>query len=105
MCGIIGYVGERDCREMILEGLRKLEYRGYDSAGLSLVTNGAVDSVHAVGNLKHLQEAVAARDGAFDGSTGIGHTRWATHAPATQGKPIPPWAAPNPAPTVLNGTV
>src|ERR671936_2258370 len=84
MCGIIGYVGERPCRELILEGLRKLEYRGYDSAGLSLVANGSVDSVHAVGNLKHLQEAVAAGDGDFEGSTGIGHTRWATHGRVTQ---------------------
>src|SRR3954453_22297322 len=105
MCGIIGYVGERDCRELILEGLRKLEYRGYDSAGLSLVTNGAVDSVHAVGNLKHLQEAVAARDGDFDGSTGIGHTRWATHGRVTQENAHPHWDTSNRVHIVLNGIV
>src|SRR3954447_5923707 len=105
MCGIIGYVGERDCRELILEGLRKLEYRGYDSAGLSLVTNGSVDSVHAVGNLKHLQEAVAARDGAFDGSTGIGHTRWATHGRVTQENAHPHWDTSGRVHIVLNGIV
>src|SRR5215208_3444016 len=105
MCGIIGYVGERDCRELILEGLRKLEYRGYDSAGLSLVTNGSVDSVHAVGNLKHLQEAVAARDGDFDGSTGIGHTRWATHGRVTQENAHPHWDTSERIHIVLNGIV
>jgi glutamine---fructose-6-phosphate transaminase (isomerizing) len=105
MCGIIGYVGERPCRELILEGLRKLEYRGYDSAGLSLVANGAVDSVHAVGNLKHLQEAVGARDGEFDGSTGIGHTRWATHGRVTQENAHPHWDTSHRVHIVLNGIV
>jgi glucosamine--fructose-6-phosphate aminotransferase (isomerizing) len=105
MCGIIGYVGERPCKELILEGLRKLEYRGYDSAGLSLVTNGSVDSVHAVGNLKHLQEAVASRDGGFDGSTGIGHTRWATHGRVTQENAHPHWDTSNRVHIVLNGIV
>src|SRR3954469_4610927 len=105
MCGIIGYVGERDCRELILEGLSKLEYRGYDSAGLSLVANGSIDSVHAVGNLKHLQEAVASRDGDFDGSTGIGHTRWATHGRVTQENAHPHWDTSNRVHIVLNGIV
>src|SRR5436190_23574812 len=105
MCGIIGYVGERNCRELILEGLRKLEYRGYDSAGLSLVTNGAVDSVHAVGNLRHLQEAVAARNGDFDGPTGIGHTRWANHGRVTQENAHPHWDTSNRVHIVVNGIV
>src|SRR3954471_18075166 len=105
MCGIIGYVGERDCRELILEGLSKLEYRGYDSAGLSLVLGGSVDSVHAVGNLKHLQEAVASRNGDFDGSTGIGHTRWATHGRVTQENAHPHWDTTNRVHIVLNGIV
>jgi glucosamine--fructose-6-phosphate aminotransferase (isomerizing) len=105
MCGIIGYVGERPCRELILEGLRKLEYRGYDSAGLSLVANGSVESVHAVGNLMHLQEAVASRDGDFDGSTGIGHTRWATHGRVTQENAHPHWDTKGRVHIVLNGIV
>ena len=59
MCGIIGYVGSRECRDLLLQGLQRLEYRGYDSAGLSLVTNGSIGSVHAVGNLQNLRNAVA----------------------------------------------
>ncbi len=84
MCGIIGYVGPRECRDLLLAGLGRLEYRGYDSAGLSLVTNGSVGSVHAVGNLQQLRDAVAASNGHLRGSTGVGHTRWATHGRVTQ---------------------
>jgi len=85
MCGIIGYVGPRECRELLLGGLRRLEYRGYDSAGLSLISNGSVGSVHAVGNLDNLYDAVANGNGHLHGSTGIGHTRWATHGRVTAG--------------------
>src|SRR5919109_3284631 len=105
MCGIIGYVGERPCRELILEALSKLEYRGYDSAGLSLVVDGSVDWVHAVGNLKHLREAVAARDGGFESSTGIGHTRWATHGRVTHENAHPHWDTSERVHIVLNGIV
>ncbi len=105
MCGIIGYVGERPCRELILEGLRKLEYRGYDSAGVSLVVDGSMHSVHAVGNLKHLQEALASRDGSLEGSTGIGHTRWATHGRVTQENAHPHGDTSNRVHIVLNGIV
>src|ERR671915_583909 len=59
MCGIIGYVGPRECRDLLMEGLRRLEYRGYDSAGLSVIRNGSVGSVHAVGNLERLIAAGA----------------------------------------------
>src|SRR5438045_1395864 len=92
MCGIVGYVGERSCRELLMHGLERLEYRGYDSAGLSLLGEGEIESVRSVGNLSRLREAVAAVDGAdvnggvtalatriADATTGIGHTRWATH--------------------------
>src|ERR1700744_4610191 len=54
MCGIVGYVGKRPCEELLLQGLEKLEYRGYDSAGISMLENGEVESVHAVGNLAPL---------------------------------------------------
>jgi glutamine---fructose-6-phosphate transaminase (isomerizing) len=89
MCGIIGYVGSRECRDLLLQGLQRLEYRGYDSAGLSLVTNGAVGSVHAVGNLQNLRDAVGGSNGDLQGSTGIGHTRWATHGRVTEANAHP----------------
>jgi len=86
MCGIIGYVGDRPAEEIILAGLRKLEYRGYDSAGMSLLGGGEIRSVRAVGNLDHLERALEQeeRRGATATLTapetiGIGHTRWATH--------------------------
>src|ERR671935_3190743 len=58
MCGIVGYVGHRPCRELLLRGLERLEYRGYDSAGLSLLADGQIQSVRAVGNLSYLRAAV-----------------------------------------------
>jgi glutamine---fructose-6-phosphate transaminase (isomerizing) len=89
MCGIIGYVGPRDCRDLLMEGLRRLEYRGYDSAGLSVIRNGSVGSVHAVGNLERLRDAVTSTNGDMGGSTGIGHTRWATHGRVTEANAHP----------------
>ena len=105
MCGIIGYVGPRDCRELLLGGLRRLEYRGYDSAGLSLIANGSVGSVHAVGNLDKLHQAVAAGNGHLHGSTGIGHTRWATHGRVTEENAHPHWDTSGRVHIVLNGIV
>ena len=105
MCGIIGYVGSRECRDLLLQGLQRLEYRGYDSAGLSLVTNGSIDSVHAVGNLQHLRDAVAESNGHLRGSTGIGHTRWATHGRVTQANAHPHWDTSERFHIVLNGIV
>jgi glutamine---fructose-6-phosphate transaminase (isomerizing) len=105
MCGIIGYVGPRECRELLLGGLRRLEYRGYDSAGLSLISNGSVGSVHAVGNLDNLYEAVASSNGDLHGSTGIGHTRWATHGRVTEQNAHPHWDTSGRVHIVLNGIV
>ena len=105
MCGIIGYVGSRECRDLLLQGLQRLEYRGYDSAGLSLVTNGAVGSVHAVGNLQNLRNAVADSNGHLKGSTGIGHTRWATHGRVTEANAHPHWDTSKRFHIVLNGIV
>ncbi|MGH2761336.1 MAG: glutamine--fructose-6-phosphate transaminase (isomerizing) [Thermoleophilaceae bacterium] len=105
MCGIIGYVGPRECRDLLLEGLRRLEYRGYDSAGLSLIVNGAVGSVHAVGNLERLRDAVAQTNGDLRGSTGIGHTRWATHGRVTEANAHPHWDTSGRVHIVLNGIV
>src|ERR671910_951023 len=105
MCGIIGYVGSRECRDLLLQGLQRLEYRGYDSAGLSLVTNGSIGSVHAVGNLENLRSAVAESNGHLKGSTGIGHTRWATHGRVTEANAHPHWDTSERFHIVLNGIV
>ncbi len=77
MCGIIGYVGPRACEPLLIAGLQRLEYRGYDSAGIALLEGGGLEYVRSVGNLQVLKEAV---DENHSGSTtGLGHTRWATH--------------------------
>ena len=77
MCGIVGYAGRRPGKPVILEGLRRLEYRGYDSAGIALVEDGRIDVVRAVGNLDHLM--AAAGEDPSPAVVGLGHTRWATH--------------------------
>src|SRR5207247_185363 len=77
VCGIIGYVGQRQAKDLLLRGLERLEYRGYDSAGLALREDGGLDYVRAVGNLQALKEA--AGDNGSASTTGLGHTRWATH--------------------------
>ena len=80
MCGIVGYVGRERCVEVLMGGLRHLEYRGYDSAGLALQGEGRIERIREVGQLKNLERAVAARNGYLSGArAGVGHTRWATH--------------------------
>ncbi|HXC50874.1 MAG TPA: glutamine--fructose-6-phosphate transaminase (isomerizing) [Candidatus Limnocylindrales bacterium] len=77
MCGIVGYVGHREAEGVLVGGLRKLEYRGYDSAGLAILDSGRLDVRRAVGKLDNLQSLLNGHPMA--GTTGIGHTRWATH--------------------------
>src|SRR5580765_3785148 len=77
MCGIIGYVGQRASQPLLIEGLERLEYRGYDSAGIALLEDEGLDYTRAVGNLKVLKEATSANGSSA--TTGLGHTRWATH--------------------------
>src|SRR3954468_4572812 len=113
MCGIVGYVGARPPRELLLAGLEKLEYRGYDSAGVSVLEGDRIDSVRAVGNLASLKEAVAARADLGGGvatataevSTGIGHTRWATHGRVTEENAHPHFDTADRVHIVLNGIV
>jgi glucosamine--fructose-6-phosphate aminotransferase (isomerizing) len=110
MCGIVGYVGARPCEELLLAGLEKLEYRGYDSAGISLIEDGEVESVHAVGNLANLRAAVDERAtngaGALpDSHTGIAHTRWATHGRVTEENAHPHDDSSGKVHIVLNGIV
>ncbi len=82
MCGIVGYVGPRTALPLLMAGLRRLEYRGYDSAGVALQRNGALDVLRAEGKLDNLADIVATHPSA--GTTGIGHTRWATHGRPTE---------------------
>src|SRR3954470_10540270 len=77
MCGIIGYVGSRPAKEFLITGLERLEFRGYDSAGIALLEDDCLDYVRAVGNLANLKLAVA--ENGSQATTGLGHTRWATH--------------------------
>jgi glucosamine--fructose-6-phosphate aminotransferase (isomerizing) len=82
MCGIVGYVGTRDAVPVIIEGLRKLEYRGYDSAGVAVVKNGVLKRRRAAGKLKNLEESL--KQDPLVGDYGLGHTRWATHGRPTE---------------------
>jgi glutamine---fructose-6-phosphate transaminase (isomerizing) len=131
MCGIVGYVGPREARPLLFAGLEKLEYRGYDSAGISVVQEGRIDAVRAVGNLSALRTVMDAQlaaapeaDGgggvavaeapdaggvavaeAPDAGTGIGHTRWATHGRVTEANAHPHFDTTDRVHIVVNGIV
>jgi len=112
MCGIVGYVGGRPCRDLLVAGLEKLEYRGYDSAGVSVIEDGRIDSVRAVGNLANLRAAFEKRsDGggvavaAPPATTGVAHTRWATHGRVTEENAHPHGDCSDRIHIVLNGIV
>jgi len=120
MCGIIGYVGHRPARPLLLDGLATLEYRGYDSAGIALERDGRAERLRSVGNLASLRAAVAAADrvpalaGAGAGvavaeaaepTTGIGHTRWATHGRVSEANAHPHDDSTGRIQVVLNGIV
>ncbi|MFN7145800.1 MAG: glutamine--fructose-6-phosphate transaminase (isomerizing), partial [Myxococcota bacterium] len=101
MCGIVGYIGQRSAAPVLLEGLRRLEYRGYDSAGVALV-NGGVHVTRRVGPVGNLAEAV---DPATPGKTGLGHTRWATHGGVTEPNAHPHVDSTNRIAVVHNGII
>ena len=82
MCGIVGYVGQKKVSTVILDGLRRLEYRGYDSAGIAVINKGAIQVVRSAGKLRDLEENLRLVN--LEGSFGIGHTRWATHGRPTE---------------------
>jgi glucosamine--fructose-6-phosphate aminotransferase (isomerizing) len=116
MCGIVGYVGSRPARELLLAGLHKLEYRGYDSAGISVIADGRIEAVRAVGNLSQLRAKLDGADGAGEGrgsvalaarpaSTGIGHTRWATHGRVNEQNAHPHFDSADRVHVVVNGIV
>ncbi|NWG93439.1 MAG: glutamine--fructose-6-phosphate aminotransferase, partial [Parvularculaceae bacterium] len=81
MCGIIGILGKNDVAPLIVEGLKRLEYRGYDSSGVATIERGRLDRRRASGRLGVLTQRLSANP--LHGATGIGHTRWATHGAAT----------------------
>ena len=118
MCGIVGYVGPKDVRSLLLAGLEKLEYRGYDSAGISVLEGDHVDAVRAVGNLSALRSALSehsvprpesssglALAERPDPGTGIGHTRWATHGRVTEENAHPHYDTSDRIHIVVNGIV
>ena len=78
MCGIVGYVGDKDCADVLVDGLKKLEYRGYDSAGIAVFQNGEIEVEKSKGKLADLENKMK-NEGKPSGHCGIGHTRWATH--------------------------
>jgi glutamine---fructose-6-phosphate transaminase (isomerizing) len=135
VCGIVGYVGKRSACELLLAGLGKLEYRGYDSAGISLILDGRIESVRSVGNLDALRAKLDGGTGDFDGAgyatvevgadtlegqaragaavavaerpatTGIGHTRWATHGRVSEENAHPHYDSEDRLHVVVNGIV
>jgi glucosamine--fructose-6-phosphate aminotransferase (isomerizing) len=114
VCGIVGYVGSRPARELLLAGLAKLEYRGYDSAGISVIADDRIDAVRAVGNLAALQAKLERVEPSSGGAvalaerpatTGIGHTRWATHGRVTEENAHPHYDSGDRVHVVVNGIV
>jgi glutamine---fructose-6-phosphate transaminase (isomerizing) len=116
MCGIVGYVGRRPVRDLLLAGLSSLEYRGYDSAGISVIADGRIDAVRAVGNLSALEakldgdDALARSNGSVavaskPATTGIGHTRWATHGRVSEENAHPHYDNRDRVHVVVNGIV
>src|SRR5512133_172861 len=103
MCGIIGYVGSKPATPFLLEGLRRMEYRGYDSAGVAVTNGGAVVTCRAAGKITRLESALAAAP--VHGTVGIGHTRWATHGPPTERNAHPHASADGTVAVVHNGII
>ncbi|MBW1981432.1 MAG: glutamine--fructose-6-phosphate transaminase (isomerizing) [Deltaproteobacteria bacterium] len=92
MCGIIGYIGEQDCISLLVEGLRRLEYRGYDSAGIAVISDSRIEVRRCEGKLQRLEQLLKKRP--VEGTVGIGHTRWATHGPPSERNAHPHQAGP-----------
>jgi glucosamine--fructose-6-phosphate aminotransferase (isomerizing) len=103
MCGIVGYVGGRPCRDILFRGLRRLEYRGYDSAGISVIARGRFQLLHSVGNLDRLEAVLHQID--TESTMGMAHTRWATHGRPTSENAHPHVDCSGRFAIVLNGIV
>ncbi|MEU7906111.1 glutamine--fructose-6-phosphate transaminase (isomerizing) [Actinoplanes sp. NPDC049118] len=107
MCGIVGYVGSRPALQIVLDGLRRLEYRGYDSAGIAVIDGSVILTEKKAGKLANLEKALAERagDGIAVGSTAIGHTRWATHGGPTDRNAHPHLSADGRVAVIHNGII
>src|SRR6476660_7711727 len=103
MCGIVGYVGPREAEPILVEGLHRLEYRGYDSAGLATLTGDRLHLRKRAGRLQNLVRHL--RDRPAPGTSGISHTRWATHGPATDGNAHPHLGGDGAVAVVHNGII
>ena len=103
MCGIVGYIGDKTATPFLLEGLRRLEYRGYDSAGVASLEDQAISVTRAVGRIEKLAELL--EGASHHGQIGIGHTRWATHGPATEENAHPHVGVMNRVAIVHNGVI
>ena len=89
MCGIVGYVGKKKASGILIEGLKRLEYRGYDSAGICILHDGSFSLTKAEGRITNLEDKIAGDVDISSGTTGIAHTRWATHGPPTEANAHP----------------
>jgi glucosamine--fructose-6-phosphate aminotransferase (isomerizing) len=103
MCGIIGYIGPKEATPYLLEGLKRMEYRGYDSAGVAVYDGEAIETRRAAGKIAKLEAALAKAP--VHGAVGIGHTRWATHGPPTERNAHPHYSADNTVAVVHNGII
>jgi len=103
MCGIVGYIGTRPALPILLGGLKRLEYRGYDSAGVSVLNSGGIKTVKSVGKIRVLENKLKGAD--FDGRSGIAHTRWATHGEPTESNAHPHLSADGNIALVHNGII
>ena len=104
MCGIVGYVGPKDAREVVIEGLRRLEYRGYDSAGVAVLADGELSTAKKAGKLANLEKVLAEHPLPV-ATIGIGHTRWATHGGPTDRNAHPHLSADGSVAVIHNGII
>src|SRR3954447_1191857 len=103
MCGIVGYRGTQQAIDVVLDGLRRLEYRGYDSAGVAIHDGTGIQIERKAGKLANLEKVLGERP--LEGQTGIGHTRWATHGPPTDRNAHPHTDCAGSVAVVHNGTI
>src|SRR5690242_1259082 len=103
MCGIVAYLGDKEAQPLLLEGLRRLEYRGYDSSGIAVLNGTGLNITKKVGRINQLEQALSSRP--LHGSLGISHTRWATHGKPTEGNAHPHTDASGKLAIVHNGVI